>query len=266
MPGSLDVALIVLFAAVWPLVEYFSTWPRHVRAVDAGDANARSRAYVRMLWEQWLFAAAVVAVMLGAGRPLSVLCLHLPHGWRLWLGAALPMVYGVLLVTQGRALAAKPASLAKLRVRLQPLRALVPHTAGEFRLFVPLSITAGICEELLFRGFLLWYATMWTGPVGGFLISSALFGVMHVYLGVKQVPRSAFVGIYFYVIAMAAGSLLPAMLCHAITDLVSGDLGYRALATDAAGDGVDRAAGDSVADSEGSARPPTTDTKERLAQ
>jgi len=48
------------------------------------------------------------------------------------------------------------------------------------------------------------------------------------------------------VVAMTAGSLLPAMVCHAIADLVSGDLGYRALATDAAGTGTGRAADDSA--------------------
>ena len=126
------------------------------------------------------------------------------------------------------------------------------------------SITAGICEELLFRGFVLWYATAWTGPVGGFLISSMLFGIMHVYLGVEQVPRTTIAGVYFYVVAMTAGSLLPAMVCHVIADLVSGDLGYRALAADAAGTGADRAARDSTADSEGSARPPVHDLGSRV--
>ena len=81
----------------------------------------------------------------------------------------------------------------------------------------------------------------------------------NVYLGVEQVPCTAFVGVNFYVMAMTAGSLLPAMVAHAIADLVSGDLGYRALATDAAGTGADRVARDSTADSEGSARPPVHD-------
>ena len=109
---------------------------------------------------------------------------------------------------------------------------LLPRTRGERGGFVALSITAGICEELLFRGFVLWYATMWTGPIGGFLISSALFGLMHLYLGAPHVPRTTIIGIFFYVVAVSAGSLLPAMLCHALVDLLSGDLGYRALAGD----------------------------------
>ena len=229
MPGWLDVALIVLFAAVWPLVEYFVLWPRHVRAVDAGDPHARSRAYTRTLWEEWLLTAAVVAVMLRAGRPLSVLFLNVPQGWRLWLGAALPAVYGALIVTQGRALAARPASLAKLRVRLQPLRALIPHTAGEYRLFVPLCFTAGICEELLFRGYLVWVLQNWIGLWAAAGVSVVMFGVAHAYQGRQFGMRAFYAGGAMGLLALVTGSLLPGMALHALIDLGSGYITYMAM-------------------------------------
>jgi membrane protease YdiL (CAAX protease family) len=229
MPGWLDIALVPLFAAVWPLLEYFYLWPRHVRAVDAGDVNARSRAYVRTFWEEWLLAAAVLAVMLSAGRPLSVLLLSVPHGWRLWLGVALPAIYGFLIVTQGRALAAKPASLAKLREKLKPLRALIPHTAGEYRLFVPLSFTAGICEELLFRGYLVWVLQNWIGlwPAAG--VSMVVFGLAHGYQGRQFGVRAFFAGVAMGLLALATGSLLPGMALHALIDLGSGWITYTAM-------------------------------------
>jgi membrane protease YdiL (CAAX protease family) len=229
MPGWLDVALIVLFAAVWPLVEYFYLWPRHVRAVDAGDPNARSRTYVRTLWEEWLLAAAVVAVMLYAGRSLSVLFLGVPHGWRLWLGAGLPAVYGALIVVQGRALAAKPASLVKLRARLQPLRALIPHTAGEFRLFVPLSFTAGICEELLYRGYLVWALQHWIGLWAAAGVSMVVFGLAHAYQGRQFAVRALYAGVGMGLLALVTGSLLPGMALHALIDLGSGWITYMAM-------------------------------------
>lgn len=235
MPGLLDVALIVLFAVVWPLAEYFWLWPRHVRAVDAGDATARSRTYRRILWEEWLLAAAVVAVMVGAGRSLSVLSLVAPSGWRLWVGAALPLVYAVLLVTQARALVARPAALAKLRERLQPLRALVPQTPGEFRLFVPLSLTAGVCEELLFRGYLVWVLQAWIGLWPAAVASMVLFGLGHAYQGRQFGVRAFFAGAGMGVLAIATGSLLPGMALHALIDLGSGYITYMALREPAAG-------------------------------
>jgi hypothetical protein len=235
MPGLLDIALIVLFSAVWPLVEYFYLWPRHVRAVDSGDVHARSRTYVRTLWEEWLLAAAVVAVMLHFGRPFSELFLRMPHGWRLWLGVALPAVYGVLLLTQGRALAAKPASLAKLRERLKPLRALIPHTSGEFRLFVPLCFTAGICEELLFRGYLVWVLQHWIGLWGAAGVSMVVFGLAHAYQGRQFGVRAFFAGVGMGLLALVTGSLLPGMALHALIDLGSGWITYMAMRESPAG-------------------------------
>jgi uncharacterized protein len=231
MPAGIDGVLVVLFAAVWPLMEYFVLWPRHVRAVDAGDPGARTRVYVRTLAEEWLLAGAVVAVMLTAGRPLTVLGLMPPHGWRLWLGAGLPALYAVLVVMQGRALALKPKSLAKLRVRLQPLRALIPHTAGEYRLFVPLCFTAGICEELLFRGYLVWVLQHWLGLWAAAGASMVIFGLGHSYQGAKFGVRAFMAGVALGVLALATGSLLPGMALHALVDLGSGWITYMAVRT-----------------------------------
>lgn len=226
MPGSLDIALVLLFSAVWPLAEYFYLWPRHTRAVDAGDVNARSRTYVRTLFEEWFLAAAAVAVMLSAGRPLSALFLRMPHGWRLWLGIALPVAYLVLVVQQRAAIATRPATMAKLRESLKPLRALIPHTAREYALFVPLCITAGICEELLYRGYLVWVLQHWLGLWGAAGVSTVVFGLAHSYQGRQFGMRAFFAGIGMGLLALATGSLLPGMVLHAIIDLGGGSVTY----------------------------------------
>src|SRR5438477_233574 len=126
MPGWLDVALVVLFAAVWPLSEYFWIWPRHVRAVERGEPDARSRAYVKTTFLQWTLAALVLALTFSFGRSLSTLGLGALGGWRLALGVSLSVAYGVLIVVQGRMLANKPAALPRLRAKLGPLRPLIP--------------------------------------------------------------------------------------------------------------------------------------------
>lgn len=233
MPGWLDVALVAVFAAVWPLAEYFVLWPRHLRAVEAGDPLARERAYTWTMWLHWPLAAAAIAVMLGLGRGLAPLGLPPPHGWALWLGFALPVVYGVMVMVQGRAIAGRPATLAKLRERLQPLRALIPHTAREFHLFVPLSFTAGICEELLFRGYLVWVLKAWLGLWPAAAVSMVLFGLGHAYQGWKFGVRAFFAGVVLGLLALATGSILPGMLLHALADLGSGWVSFMAMSAPA---------------------------------
>jgi len=229
MPGPLDVALVILFAALWPLAECFWLWPAHVRSVEAGVAGARSRVYARMLVEEWALAAAVLALTLWRARPLATLGLGMPAGWRLLLGVAFPLVYSILVVMQGRALMARPQALARLRDKLAPLRALAPHTAAEFRLFVPLSITAGICEELLCRGYLVWVLQAWIGLVPAALASMVVFGLAHAYQGRKFAMRAFYTGVGLGMLALITGSILPGMVLHALIDLGSGWIIYMAL-------------------------------------
>ena len=86
----------------------------------------------------------------------------------------------------------------------------------------------------MFRGFVMWYfLAFWPGTRFGLVIavviSSLLFGFGHIYFGVRQVRVSAIGGLFFAAIALAAGSLVPAMIVHAALDWHSFDLGYRAL-------------------------------------
>jgi membrane protease YdiL (CAAX protease family) len=104
---------------------------------------------------------------------------------------------------------------------------LLPHSEAERRFFSVISVTAGICEEIFYRGFLAWYISAWTGPVAAAVLASLLFGAGHVYLGLAQVPKTAFIGLLFAVVVALTGSLFPAMLLHAAVDWNSGELGFR---------------------------------------
>ena len=221
--------LLLLALLVGAVVEWRSLYPRFIRAAASSTPGARLRYYAFQIAILWAQAAWVVALWISTGRPWTALLLGASALWRLAIGWALAGAYIWLALYQRHALLAKPTRLARFMQSIGSAEALVPRTPGERRAFVAVSITAGITEELLFRGFVVWYASQWAGPVGGFLISSAIFGMMHVYLGARHVPRTAIAGAFFYAVAMSAGSLLPAMLAHAVADLVSGDVGFRAV-------------------------------------
>ena len=227
--GVLDVLLVVGFAAILPLWSHFVVWPKHVAAVDAGDPGARSRVYVRTLLEEWAFALAAVALFVAGGRSLGALWLVAPTGWRAWVGFGLPLIYAALVVIQGRALGVNPKALTRLRARMHPLRALIPHTPGEFRLFLPLAATAGICEEFLFRGYLVWVLAAWIGVLPGAIVSMVVFGLAHGYQGGKFGFRAALVGVFLGAMALVTRSLLPGILLHAAIDMGSGWITYMAM-------------------------------------
>jgi membrane protease YdiL (CAAX protease family) len=76
-----------------------------------------------------------------------------------------------------------------------------PATWTERRWWVFVCITAGVCEEALFRGFTLHYLRVfpWTMNLTlALLISSVIFGFNHLYQGAAGVTRTAIVGFLFW--------------------------------------------------------------------
>lgn len=86
-----------------------------------------------------------------------------------------------------------------------------------------------MCEEIMFRGFVLWYIRVWTGLVPAALISCVVFGLAHAYLGSAHVLRTTLFGVFMVLLVLVSGSLWPAMIVHAAVDLNSGELSFRAL-------------------------------------
>jgi len=100
--------------------------------------------------------------------------------------------------------------------------ALLPRTQAERRTFVGLAVTAGVCEEIIYRGFLLAYVA-WLAPdlTDGWrvLIVSIAFGFAHAYQGRRGIVLTGIVGIGMGSLVVTSGSLLPAIAIHALIDL-----------------------------------------------
>jgi hypothetical protein len=178
----------------------------------------------------WAFTGAVVAVWAVDRRPWAALYLRPARPLGVWLGLGLSVLYVGVVGWQIRALLAQPDGRARLRRTLAGAGALLPRTPGERWGFVLVSVTAGMCEEVLFRGFVMWYCAAWTGLIVAVPLSALLFGIGHVYQGVRQIPRTALAGLVLAGVVIAGGSVWPAMLLHAVMDLVAGELGYLGLA------------------------------------
>ena len=94
-------------------------------------------------------------------------------------------------------------------------------------MFAALACTAGISEEFLYRGFALMAfvrVLVNYGPpnVGAALLSSAWFGLAHLYQGRRGITATFVVGMIFAGVRLWTGSLIPAIAAHAGIDLVAG--------------------------------------------
>lgn len=103
---------------------------------------------------------------------------------------------------------------------IQPL---LPQRVVEILLWVGLSISAGICEEIVFRGYLQQQFKAFTGSgLAGMLLQAVLFGISHGYQGIEATIKIAIYGALFGLLAMWRRSLRPGMIAHAWSDIFSG--------------------------------------------
>lgn len=105
----------------------------------------------------------------------------------------------------------------------QAIRNLVPQSPIEVVLFLATSLTAGFCEELIYRGYLQRQFTALThGVAGGIVLQSIAFAVGHAYQGWKFVLLIAVLAAMLGLLAHWRRSLRPAMIAHALQDGISG--------------------------------------------
>jgi membrane protease YdiL (CAAX protease family) len=229
MPTPIDFVFASVLAIAWPLYDYFIEWPRLQRLARKDPLRARPRAYASIIAGQWSLVAGVAALWLWFARPWTALGLVAPPGWRLWLTIALLTLLARLYAVQPRALARMPEAKARVRKAAGPLELLLPHTTTEFRWFVAVAITAGVCEELLYRGYFIWTLAPMLGWWGAAAIGSACFGLLHAYQGRGGIVRTGLVGVAMAGLVTITRSIYPAMALHALIDIGSGLVTWTAL-------------------------------------
>ncbi len=164
-------------------------------------------------------------------------CVQVTHrnGLRLvdlgeWLGSPLrtlavsgllvAIVAALIIVNKGRS---QKASAEQLSRAASKVRRLLPTTQTERAIWVVVALTAGICEEFLYRGWLLSLFGHALGSVWvGLVVSSIVFGAAHAYQGRNGIIGSSVLGIVLGGVFVLCGTLLLGQLLHAGIDLQNG--------------------------------------------
>jgi membrane protease YdiL (CAAX protease family) len=100
---------------------------------------------------------------------------------------------------------------------------LLPQSALEIVVWIATSITAGICEEMAFRGYLQRQFQALSGNVVvAVLAQGVIFGIFHAYQGWKNVIVICALGILFGILAAWRRNLRANILVHAWADVWGG--------------------------------------------
>ena len=201
------VAHVALFALVVPVAALLSA-----RMLARGPLPARPSLYRGVILQQGIFfllslGVAHLAKISLVERPQAPLAASL-------VSALLTLILvGALHPLWRREVAHRPrrASLA------------MPSDVRERRLWVGVSIAAGLGEEIAYRGVLTPILSGVTGsPIVGALLSALVFGAGHAVQGVGGVAVTMVVGLVLQGVVTWSGSLLPAIAIHVAYDVIAG--------------------------------------------
>jgi CAAX protease family protein len=188
----------------------------------------RARVYLFVILFEWFTFAFTVAGVRSSGAPLSFV---LGDRWQsarqvrrdLGVAAAFWILSLILLVILNRLLHADVAG--------RNLQFLFPQGGAEIMLWLALSVSEGISEETIFRGYLQrQFMALTKSAPAGILLSAAAFGAAHAYQGSRRAILIGLYGVMFGILAHWRRTVRPGMIAHAwqdsLTGVLSGLLGH----------------------------------------
>jgi membrane protease YdiL (CAAX protease family) len=221
----------VVFAVVLTMIacDHFVLWRTFLKESPLDATKARHTLWLRGALLMWAASGLVLGLWITTGVPMSSVGLGLPEGWRLWAPLALGGAVVALQVNSAIKLTRLAAPSEKLRGQLSSVAPITPRTASELPAFFGVSLTAGFCEEVLFRGFLIWVLQPVVGLWIAVALAALLFGAVHAYQGVAGVIRTGLFGLLFTAIVLLTRSLWPAIVLHAAVDAMGGVIAWLVL-------------------------------------
>ncbi|RKQ89562.1 CPBP family intramembrane glutamic endopeptidase [Maricaulis maris] len=175
----------------------------------------------------WLLCIICFICWILAGQPLSAIGLQATSGWTGWL------VWGLVAVSIAYALYALLGTALDREARIKLRRdfytadgfdLIRPRTVGDHAGFQFLSLTAGITEEVIFRGFLIATLALVMPVWAAALASMAVFILAHAYQGLSGMLRITPITLFMTAVVLIGGSLWPAMIIHILADALAGAL------------------------------------------
>lgn len=230
MDGSvttLDLLYLALIAVLL-LIDHFVLWPTFLRQSQADSGRARLWLWSGWIIMLWTLVAAGVALWLFEGRAWESLRFITPHGLRLWVAIGLVLAFAVASARPAIRIARRKRP-RRIKIATPNVERLVPRTVSELCLWVAVSLSAGFCEEFIFRGYLIWVFQSLLGLWGAAALSLVVFALAHAYLGVKGILSTGILGGLFTLVVLIFGSLWPAIALHALVDIGQGLVAWLAL-------------------------------------
>jgi membrane protease YdiL (CAAX protease family) len=208
-----EALFVLLLVAGVPLLSRATARRPELRMIPRPDL------YLSAMVSQWILTAVGVVVVLLAGPGFRAIGFRgiMLRDFLFWLGLVAGVSVlglGLLLVLEHRGWWPPEPDLVLL---------LMPETRREKLLAVlVVAPSAALCEEFLYRGYLLTQLSVWLGGnLWAWAISSLAFGLAHAYQGSNGMARAALLGGLLAFPVLSSGSIFPSVAAHFLIDAIA---------------------------------------------
>jgi len=230
--GTADHILFIIIGLVIPFMSVLQGKP------DMSGFDFTPKQKIALYYSNgllmWLASFLIVGAWLFYGRDIVSFGFSLPKMSKVVIGCTVLFIvlYFGDLVFETISPARKQETISKLADNTPFL----PSNNRELAHFTFAAFTAGVCEEIIFRGFFINYLLAFSGHTiigqwSAILLPALLFSVVHIYQGHKAVLKILLAGILFGIIYYWSGSLLIVILLHFLMDMISAYVAMKLLAT-----------------------------------
>lgn len=209
--------IFIIVGFLFPIIDYF--WDKRIKK-DLENHN-KFKTYSLVMLYQWSLVGVIFLSYKIMGIPFRELGFtktfyDISSFFYFLLGvltSTIIMIIVFLVIPQGR---------KKIINQFEAIELLLPVGVKERLLFACLAITAGFCEEVIYRGFMFYYLDQldWGLSHMAFaIITSILFGLAHVYQGWKNMIITGLLGFALARLYMSQGSIWIPIIIHILFDI-----------------------------------------------
>jgi len=194
MIAWLHAAIVIFLIAVFPFVD------RH---------------FAKMATRLQMYAAAMIV----SWCVTIVLVATIPFR-QLWFAPPLPAHAPVWLIVEIVVVTLLIVLVSMKRGgQSRSIELMAPRSRTERIVFIFAALSAGVCEEIIYRGFMIRFFEQWSGLTAAVVLAAVAFALAHVYQGLQGALLTFFLALLFTFLFFLGGSLWLPMLFHAVGDL-----------------------------------------------
>ena len=229
----IDHIIFGIFGLLFPIHSMFSTQPK-LAEMEEWEPDMKRMLYISNSISLLVMALIVLAAWYFTDRTWSQIGLQMPTFTEWIWPFILFITFNLLYILDAWQELRTPKARSKAHAHWKKHTPFLPENAKETIQFIPLAFSAGINEEIVFRGFFInYFLLLFAGHEYQYVLALAIpsmpFAVVHYYQVWKAVLKIGVLSIFFGLLYLTTKSLLIPILLHVFIDLIGGVISWKYL-------------------------------------